>query len=81
MHGTETTFAVQQNGYMAWTLSFPYMAHFERFTKSTTINTIQPARLLLLDGFKGHVSWQALDFGLKHNIHVMNLTAHTTHRM
>lgn len=68
--------ATSDTGYNNDQISFQWIQHFHRSTKARTKGT---HRLLLLDGFDSHCTFEFMDFCEKNNIIPFYLIPHTSH--
>ena len=63
-------------GYFNDELTFKWLQHFERNSRKTQIGVW---RLLILDGYRSHLTYQFYEYAQKHKIELFALPPHSKH--
>jgi uncharacterized protein YndB with AHSA1/START domain len=70
--------AVSNNGWTDDDLGFEWLKHFDKHTKDRSIGSY---RMLILDGHGSHGTIQFVTYAYEHNIVLIYLPPHSTHRL
>ncbi len=74
----EILLSTSPTGYFNDALAFKWLQHFERNSRKTQIRVW---RLLILDGYGSHLTFQFYEYAQKHRIELFALSPHSTHLM
>jgi hypothetical protein len=70
--------ALSDNGWTNDDLGFEWLQHFDAWSRKGSLGAY---RLLLLDGHRSHLTLKFLRYAVDHNIILLCLPAHSTHRL